>query len=244
MSSALVIASMTAVLKSLLDNRLIQHGVAATVGDVSVTALPPDRIATGADERSQLNLFLYRVTPNTGWRRASLSLSDGHTSPNGKNGRDGEAKRAPPAPLALDLHYLLTAYGEQDFQAEILLGYAMQLLHEVSTLTPDHIRSALAGPNGSGGALPPTRAALATSALAEQVERVSVSPEFTSSEEVSRLWSALQARYRPAATYKVSTVLLEADKETPQEDVKRPEQQEQPAAPTTAARPAARGARK
>src|SRR6266540_6897560 len=44
MSSALVIASMTAVLKSLLDNRLIEHGVAATVGDVSVTALPPDRI--------------------------------------------------------------------------------------------------------------------------------------------------------------------------------------------------------
>ena len=73
---------------------------------------------------------------------------------------------------------------------------------------------------------------------------MSVSPEFTSSEEMSRLWSALQARYRPSATYKVSTVLLEADKETPQEDVKRPEQQEQPAAPTTAARPAARGARK
>src|SRR2546423_8323610 len=123
MSSALGIAAVTAVLKNLLDNRLIEQGVAASLGDVSVSALPPDRIATGADERSQLNLFLYRVTPNTGWRRSSVSLGDSHNGQNGRNGRDGEAKRAPPAPLALDLHYLLTAYGEQDFQAEILLGY-------------------------------------------------------------------------------------------------------------------------
>ena len=33
-------------------------------------------------------------------------------------------------PLALDLHYLLTAYGIAELQAEVLLGYGMQLLHE------------------------------------------------------------------------------------------------------------------
>lgn len=244
MSSALALAAVTAVLKNLLDNRLIDQGVTASVGDVTVTALPPDRITTGTDERSQLNLFLYRVTPNTGWRRSSVSLGNG---PNGTNGRDGEAKApppAPPAPLPLDLHYLLTAYGEQDFQAEILLGYAMQLLHEVTTLTPDHIRSALGGPNGSGNAVSPTRAALSTSTLAEEVQQVSISPEFTSSDEMSRLWSALQARYRPSATYKVSTVLLKAQPEAPKEAGVRPERQVQPEAPSTPARSAARGARK
>ena len=70
MSYALAIATVSAVLKSLLDNRLAEQGVAATVGDVTVTALPPDRISVGTEERSQLNLFLYRITPNTALRRS------------------------------------------------------------------------------------------------------------------------------------------------------------------------------
>jgi hypothetical protein len=201
MSNALAIAAVTAVLKSVLDNRLVERGVAQSLGDVSVTALPPDRISVGAEERCQLNLFLYRLTPNTAWRRPRLPSEDG---------RAGD-----PAPLALDLHYLVTAYGEQDFQAEILLGHALQLLHETPVLTQGRIRSALAAPNGAGGALPPARAALAGAALADQVEQIRVAPEFTNTEEIARLWSALQARYRPSAAYKVSAVLLRADEAAP-----------------------------
>src|SRR5437660_7926311 len=125
MSSALGIAAVTAVLKNLLDNRLIEQGVAASLGDVSVSALPPDRIPTGADERSQLNLFLYRLTPNSGWRGRTTADGNGNGAPT-----RGAAQAVGPRPLALDLHYLVTAYGEQDLQAEILLGYAIQTLHE------------------------------------------------------------------------------------------------------------------
>ncbi len=32
--------------------------------------------------------------------------------------------------LPLNLHYLLTAFGSQELHSEILLGYAMQVLHE------------------------------------------------------------------------------------------------------------------
>jgi Pvc16 N-terminal domain len=210
MSSALAIAAVTAVMKNLLDNRLVQYGLAAGLGDVKVTALPPDRISVGEEERSQLNLFLYRVTPNTGWRLGRLEASPGQDG--------GPADHAsPPAtpPLALDLHYLLTAYGEQDFQAEILLGHAMQALLQTSVLTRDRIRSALAAPDGSGGVAPPTRAVLTASTLADQVQEVRISPEFIGSEELSRLWSALQAHFRPSAVYKVSTVLLGAEGEAP-----------------------------
>ena len=49
MSTALAIASVTAVLKDLLNNGLIDHNVSAQVGEsVLVTALPPDRIPTDA----------------------------------------------------------------------------------------------------------------------------------------------------------------------------------------------------
>ena len=198
MSSALSIAAVTAVLKNLLDNRLIEQGLATSLGDVSVSALPPDRIATGADEKSQLNLFLYRLTPNSSWRRST---------PTEHGGASNGAR-----PLALDLHYLLTAYGEQDLHAEILLGYGIQMLYEAATLDREAIRASLAviAPQNSAGVIAAARAALSDSSLADAVERIEVTPEFLSTEEVSRLWSTLQARYRPSSAYKVSAVLIEA----------------------------------
>jgi hypothetical protein len=212
MANALGMASVTAALKSLLENGLLQRGIAASVGDVTVSALPPDRITTGADERSQLNLFLYRVTPNTGWRRSVLAPGNGKDAPEGQE-RASESERGASSlvlSLSLDLHYLLTAYGEQDFHAEILLGCAMQLLHETPLLARDHIHNALAAPSGSGAPLSPVRSALAASRLAEQVKEFRITAESTNTEELSRLWSALQARYRPSAAYKVSAVLLHA----------------------------------
>ena len=200
MSSALAIAAVTAVLKDLLDNRLVQANVIGDVGDVSVTALPPDRITIGQDERAQLNLFMYRVSPRSGWRRGRVAPEeqDGHASPS----------------LALDLHYLLSAYGEQDLQAEILLGYAIQLFQETPVLTGDAIRKTLKGSssNGSRHATVPARSALASSSLGEQVDRVTVCPEFLGMEEMTRLWSALQAHYRPSAVYEVSAVLIKDDR--------------------------------
>ena len=205
MSTALAIASVTAVLKSLLENRLMELGAPASVGDVTVTALPPDRITTGTDERSQLNLFLYRVSPNTRWRRSEgngSSIGDGGKAA----GREAENSPVAPFPLALDLHYLLTAYGERDLHAEILLGYGMQLLHEVAVLSGEQIEAALARLSGAkGGAAGHDR-------LRQPMEQICVTPEFSGTEEISRLWSALQARYRPSAAYKVSTVLIDSGK--------------------------------
>lgn len=190
-NSGLAVACVTAVLKSLLENCLVQHGLSATLGDAQVSALPPDRVPIGADERSQLNLFLYRLTPNTGWRSGARHK----------------------AALSLDLHYLVTAYGEQDFVAEILLGHAMQVLHTAGTLEANAIQGALAlvAPNGSATILSPGRAALAAAHGVDVLDQISIAPEFLGTEELSRIWSALQARYRPSATYKVSAALIRSE---------------------------------
>ncbi|MGH9866940.1 MAG: DUF4255 domain-containing protein [Candidatus Polarisedimenticolia bacterium] len=202
MSSALAIASVTAVMKDLLNNGLIDHNVASTVGNVSVTALAPDRVdeIQANNQSSHLNLFLYQVTPNTAWRNVALPS------------RDTRGDRVSNPPLALDLHYLLTAYGAFDLHAEILLGYGMQLLHETPVLTRNAIRTALAPPPvvGGGGGLPVELQSLATSELADQVEMVKISPETLNTEEISRLWTALQAHYRPTAAYQVTVVLIES----------------------------------
>ena len=76
------------------------------------------------------------------------------------------------APLALDLHYLLSVYSSGDLHAEILLGYAMQLLHEMPVLTRDAIRTALNPSPDVGTSLPPALRALVDSGLEDQVELI------------------------------------------------------------------------
>jgi Pvc16 N-terminal domain len=192
-SGALAVASATAVLVDLLENRLIQREVANSIGSVTVTALPPDRISIGADERSGLNLFLYRVSADTHWRREESSS------------RDSAARAAPP--LGLHLHYLLTAYGEREYEAEILLGYAMQALHETPRLDNAAISASLVPAADAGHHVTPTRAALAAYDSAG-LQQLCIIPEFLSMEDMSRLWSSLQARYRPSMTYLVSSVAI------------------------------------
>ena len=75
MSSPLALAAVTATLCDLLNNGLIDNDL-SPVGSFSVTAVPPDRIDTGATESNRLNLFLFQVTPNLGWRNEGLPSHD------------------------------------------------------------------------------------------------------------------------------------------------------------------------
>ncbi|MEO8455608.1 MAG: DUF4255 domain-containing protein [Sphingomicrobium sp.] len=198
MSSPLAIGAVSAVLRNLLDNGLIDAG-AAMGGPVSVTAAAPDTIdLEAANFTPRLNLFLYHVTPNTGWSNCALPS---------RSAVNGE--RLTNAPLALDLHYLLTAYAPADFQAEILLGYAMHLLHERPVLDRAAIRRALTlGPIDTS-LMPPAFQALIASDLADQAEQIKITPAAQSSDEMSKLWSAIQSKYRPSSAYQVSVVLIE-----------------------------------
>jgi hypothetical protein len=200
MAGPFALAAVTAILKDLLNDGMANHDLSA-LGNVTVTALPPDRIpVTNADERSQLNLFLFQVAPNLGWRNVDLP----------SRGTNGERLTNPP--LALDLRYLVTAYGREEFHSETLLGYAMQVLHENPVLTREMVDATLKPPLPSGVSLPPGLSMLATSDLSGQVELVKVTPAYLGTEEMSRLWAAMQAKYRPTAVYNLSVVLIQADK--------------------------------
>ena len=199
MSSPLAVGAVSAVLRNFLDNGMIDVG--APLSPVKVTAVAPDLIKLDdPDQPPSLNLFLYRTSLNQGWAEVGLPSFDSNGS------------RISSPPLALNLHYLLTAYGQSDFQAEILLGYAMHLLHERPVLDRAAIRRALdPSPLGSS-ILPPAFQALTASDLADQVDNVTITYEPMDTEEMARLWSAIQSHYRPTAPYLVSVVLIEARK--------------------------------
>lgn len=197
MSSPLAIGAVSAVLRDLLYNGLID--LAEVGGVVKISALAPDLIKVDDDQEPlRLNLFLYAVTPNAAWRNQNLPSH----APRGE--------RIANPPLALDLHYLVTAYGREDFQAEILLGYAMHLLHEQPLLDSASIRAAIAPTTLDVGILPLSFQALSASDLAEQREPLRITPATMGSDEMSKLWSAFQTHYRPSAAYVVSVVLIDS----------------------------------
>jgi hypothetical protein len=121
----------------------------------------------------------------------------------------GDRRLTNPA-LALDLHYLISAYSGADLHGEILLGYAMQLLHETPVLSREAIRTALNPSPPVGADLPPALRALAASGLESQVEQIRIVPKSLDNEEMSKLWTATQSHLRPSAAYLIGVVLIEA----------------------------------
>jgi hypothetical protein len=200
MSNAHALAAVTQVLVKLLDESLKAAQLSDLVGgDVLVSALPPPRIELGEEsDPNQLNVFLYLVQPNHG--------AGGHALPT----RDSSGRRVANTPLALDLYYLLTAYGSATGFSEMILGHGMQVLHECAVLPRELVRARLqpsANPDNA-------ELALAASGLADQIELIKLSPEKITTEELARLWSALGAEYRPTVAYRVTVVLIESDAST------------------------------
>src|SRR6266540_559132 len=110
------------------------------------------------------------------------------------SGHDGDTAQPP---LALDLHYLLTVYGagSDELLAHRILGRAMRVLHDHSVLDRQEIATALAGND-----------------LGDQLERVRISHEPLTLDEMSKLWGSFQKEYRTSTAYTVSVVLIDSDR--------------------------------
>ncbi len=194
MSDGYAIAAVTAVIRRTILEAFAAASLSDVVGTIPVTADPPDRvIPPNTPDPTQINIFLRQISRNAAFRNMDLP---------GRN-HAGELVGGPP--LALDLHYFITAYGADIFHSEMLLGHATLALHENETLTREGIARALSP-------VPPdplVPAVLTTSGIEAQMELIKIVPEAVDSEEMSRLWSAIQGQYRPTAAYRASVVLIE-----------------------------------
>ncbi len=185
MSNFLAIATVTATLGQLLRSTLPDD-----VSGATVTTLRPD--AASPMPTVGVNAYLYQVMPNAALRNSDL--------PTRRAG--GELIQAPRA--ALDLHYLLTVYGnEAELEPQRVLGSVVRTLHAQPLLSRQLIRATI---NNS------TFSFLADSNLADDIESVRFSPLPLTLEELSKLWSVLlQTTYVPSIAYVASVVLIEKE---------------------------------
>jgi hypothetical protein len=196
MSDFLAVGGVSAVLKWVMSNDLSSAGLHTALGtSAGISALAPDRIPTGATEQPTLNLFMYYASLNGAYRNADLPS------------RDDQNRRLTNPPLPLDLHYLVSAYGKNEFDSEILLAWAMQWFHENPVIARSTIQNSLAAM--LGGSPSSEVQAIAATTLASQFELLKITPEALSNEEISKLWMAFSTHYRPTASYQVSVVLIQ-----------------------------------
>ncbi len=113
---------------------------------------------------------------------------------------------------------MLSATGDNDLNPYILLGAGMQQFHETPMLTSAFIKEALhIGASAAEiGQLTAAEKLLATSDLAQVFERIKITPEKSEDEDLFKLWPAFNAPLRMSVLYRVSVILIEAARETPQ----------------------------
>ena len=190
MSNFLAIATVTETLRQVLD-----QAAQGAVGGSSATSVRPAGAAGGAPAGTPnlgVNLFLYQVTPNAAWRNMDL--------PHRRS--DGSLCGRPR--VALDLHYLLTFYGQETkLEPQRILGRIVEAMHAQPVLTRDQIRNTIT-----------TVGFLAASNLADDIELVKFVPLPLSLEELSKLWSIFfQTTYALSVAYQGTVVLIESDLE-------------------------------
>ncbi|MFF5670660.1 DUF4255 domain-containing protein [Streptomyces hygroscopicus] len=193
MSNGLAFATVTQALALLIANNLRPEiDIAVTVDTRRPPAEPPTE--------PTINVFLYQVTPNASMRATDLPT----------RASDGTLLKRPAA--AMDLHYLISAYGEEsELVGQRLIGSVVRILHEIPVLPKDVIEEAARRPYLTG------------SDLAESVQRVRFTPTQMDVDETSKLWGMLyQTPYVLSVCYQGSLVLVEGrERPVPAKPVER-----------------------
>ncbi len=189
MSHTSAIAAVTATLHRLIETDISQdEGTLAEIvqptSEIRCTTLPLDQANEENKGHNRLNIFLYHTEVSAAFRNMDIS----------------DPKGSSPPPLAINLYYLLTAYGEDHNKLidHLLLGRAMRMMHDLPQLSRSEIQKALP-----------------VSRLHQQVEKVRISPQPMTIDELSKLWSAFQTQYRISAAYEVSVVLIDSRRAQP-----------------------------
>jgi hypothetical protein len=192
-STALAPAAALHVIAKLIDRNVSNANLSTLFGGPALTLCQsPDQVPIDAAEVDHINLFLYSVSMNGGWRNVELPM------------RDAAGNRTGRPPLAIDLHFMMSAYGQDSFHPEMLLGIGMQALHETPFLDRGFIASIFSLATSS------VDLALATSLLDQQIEQIKIAPHDLSADDLYKLWSAFGSKCRPSAAYIATVVLIQS----------------------------------
>jgi hypothetical protein len=192
MSDYRVIAAATLTLQNLLLDAIRDSAPGATVKTGPPEVHPPEEVGEGL-----INIFLYKVEPNRVWRNEDLPYRRG----------DGSLMRRPQ--VAVDVHFLLSFYGDERRKIPyLLMGLAMSALHAEPYPSVRHMPQVTEGVSGDDfGETDPVSTSLAGSGLEQQTHPLSFTFMPLSHDELVPLFS--QIPFVMSVAYRGSVLLIE-----------------------------------
>src|SRR5262245_17386236 len=177
MSDYRAIQGVTTSIKTVLEQSMfLNRSQVAPADKVKITVGLPDK--TSEDGR-RVNIFLYQVLESACLKNQDLP------------GASGAGEYGAP-PLSLDLHYLITAYGESEdgdqIEAHQILGDAMRTLHDHPFLVGSVLDASLQG----------------------AFERVKITMMPLTVEDLTKIWVSLATPYRISVGYQVTVVQIQS----------------------------------
>ncbi|MFZ3493221.1 DUF4255 domain-containing protein [Streptomyces sp. 5.8] len=195
MSNPLVLAAVTSTICYMLQ-RAVDQKRPGSVGGPNVTTSHPAKLGgTNLATHSGINVYCFHATPQT---TGSVAVLPTRRS-------DGSLIARPAA--ALDLHYLISCYGDdEELEPQRLLGVVVSALTSTPIVPRGLVTAAVKhySDSGAGGGWP----FLAKSDLDEAVDLVNLSPTALSLEETSNLWGLFDTPYQLSVTYLASTAVI------------------------------------
>jgi hypothetical protein len=191
MSNFLAIGGVSNTLRTLLLDRMkpppdITVPIPVTIGT------PHSLTINNTPEDPRINLFLYKIEENPNLKNQEIP-GLGHPASYGN------------PPLSLNLFYLVTVYGStavsdtnltNETRAQQLLGSCMQVFHDWPIIT-NEMRTSSSLP-----VLDPN--------LLNEFEKIKITLEPVSLEDISKIWSSLSVPLRLSVAYRISVVQIES----------------------------------
>lgn len=187
MSNHQASATITATLQ-----RILEAAVQIDLSAAKVTTVRPDAGNNKLPEVG-INIYMCQAINNPAWVNVDLG------------NRRSKGDLAKQTQIGLDLHYILTYYGnEEELEPERLMCSSMRAMIDNAVLFPETIQQTIRDPK---------YAYLADSNLDQQIEKVKIMPSKMNFEEFSKIWSAyFQPPRALSFAFVVSAILVEGNK--------------------------------
>ena len=172
MANVFALHSVGSSIVTLLRNSYPAEEAGRPMPGCSFELVSSGQLASEIEETTRLTLYFYRVTVNE----------------HSRSSRRPAAASDTPAPLGLDLHFLLSAWAANPLDELVTLAWAMRQLHQFPVLDAS---------------------CLSPEAGWDSSEVIQVIPAELSTEDVMRIWDALEPAYRLSVSYVARLVHLD-----------------------------------
>lgn len=171
MANVFALHSVGSSIVTLLRNSYPAEEAGRPMPGCSFELVSSGQLAGEIEETTHLSLYFYRVTVNE----------------HSRSSRRPAAASDTPAPLGLDLHFLLSAWAANPLDELVTLAWTMRQLHQFPVLDAS---------------------CLSPEAGWDSSEVIQVIPAELSTEDVMRIWDALDPAYRLSVSYVARLVHL------------------------------------